>query len=108
MSAPLRLTLSRTIQNVTVGGKKSKKEEQKPYMCAIYRRDIASLLPEIQQWRLTSSHSNASHIECPSELPPFKYHRLTVTFVSSHLTTELASSKDVLPPHLFASLSGER
>ncbi len=77
-----------TPQNIDAGGKKSKKKEgekePKPFVCAIYRRDIASFLPreKIQQWRLTSSHSNASLIEFPSRLPRFKYDWLTVIFVS--------------------------
>ncbi len=81
-------TLPSTLQNIDAGGKKVKKEEgeeePKPFVCAIYRRDIASFLPraKIQQWRIASCRSNASLIEFPSLLPPFKYHCLTVVFVS--------------------------
>ncbi len=70
-------------------GKKFKPEsgeekEVKPYICPIYRRDIASFLPRwtIEKLRLTSRLSNGSIIEFPASLPRFVHPGLTVVVVS--------------------------
>jgi len=51
-----------------------------PYICPIYRRDIACFLPreKVDQWRLLSRLSNRALSEFPSELPRRVYHHLSI------------------------------
>ena len=60
-----------------------------PYVCPIYRRDIASFLQrsKVDEWRLTSRESNRALSEFPSMLPRRIYRQLSIHLVlpPSHL-----------------------